>query len=130
MIPWWKAEEIYAKAFKLKFKGGKEYSIRLTLVLFIFRIGKDTVTVKRFSRSRKTCTCSTLIGFPAFKEAPFHHPLVIHLRKRLGANIINELNEWIFMEEKNADLIMKMMTKEPRLQASISKTRPCEDEKN
>jgi IS5 family transposase len=105
------------------------YQVNLGALYIQNRQGySDRETVQQITENLYLQYLNWFSGFQ--EEAPFHHPMVIHLRKRLGANIINELNEWIFMEEKNADLIMKMMTKEPRLQASISETRPCEDEKN
>ncbi|MGG3986938.1 IS5/IS1182 family transposase, partial [Heyndrickxia faecalis] len=36
--------------------------------------------------------------------APFDHSLMTRFRKRLGANIINELNEWIVLEEQKRQL--------------------------
>jgi hypothetical protein len=42
------------------------------------------------------------IELPSFQEkAPFHHSLMTHFRKRLVPDIINEVNEWIIMEEQN-----------------------------
>ena len=40
------------------------------------------------------------IGLPAFvQEPPFDASLIDHFRKRLGKDIINELNEQLFLEE-------------------------------
>lgn len=94
MIPWWKAEEKYAKAFRQKFKGEKAYSVRIALgALYIQnRLGyTDRETVEQITENPYL---QYFICLPAFQEeAPFHHSLMTHFRKRLGANIINELNE-------------------------------------
>ncbi len=102
MIPWWRAEEKYAKAFKKTFKGGQALSVRIALgSLYIQeRHGfSDRETVQQITENPYL---QYFIGLPAFQEtAPFHHSLMTHFRKRLGANIINEVNEWIALEEQN-----------------------------
>ncbi|PLR75765.1 IS5/IS1182 family transposase [Bacillus sp. V3-13] len=102
LIPWWKAEEKYAKAFKKTFKGGQAFSVRIALgSLYIQeRHGfSDRETVQQITENPYL---QYFIGLPAFQEkAPFHHSLMTHFRKRLGVNVINEVNEWIVMEEQN-----------------------------
>ena len=40
------------------------------------------------------------IGLPAFvQEPPFDASLLVHFRKRLGKDIINDLNELLFLED-------------------------------
>ncbi|WP_276210579.1 IS5 family transposase [Heyndrickxia coagulans] len=101
LIPWWKAEEKYAKSFKKKFKGEKAYSVRVALgALYIKeRLGlSDRETVEQITENPYL---QYFIGLPEFQEkAPFDHSLMTRFRKRLGANIINELNEWIVLEEQ------------------------------
>ena len=42
-----------------------------------------------------------IIGKPAFvQEPPFDASLLVHFRKSLGKDIINELNELLFLEEE------------------------------
>ncbi|MEZ0117793.1 UNVERIFIED_ORG: IS5 family transposase [Heyndrickxia coagulans] len=105
MIPWWKAEEKYAKSFKQKFKGEKAYSVRIALgALYIKeRLGlSDRETVEQITENPYL---QYFIGLPEFQEkAPFDHSLMTRFRKRLGANIINELNEWIVLEEQERQL--------------------------
>lgn len=101
IIPWWKAEEKYAKSFKNKFKGERAYSVRIALgALYIKeRLGlTDRETVEQITENPYL---QYFIGLPEFQEkAPFDHSLMPRFRKRLGANIINELNEWIVLEEQ------------------------------
>ncbi|WP_342475468.1 IS5 family transposase [Weizmannia sp. FSL K6-0777] len=105
LIPWWKAEEKYAKSFKKKFKGEKAYSVRIALgALYIKeRLGlSDRETVEQITENPYL---QYFIGLPEFQEkAPFDHSLMTRFRKRLGANIINELNEWIVSEEQKRQL--------------------------
>ncbi|WP_179234586.1 IS5 family transposase [Heyndrickxia coagulans] len=105
IIPWWMAEEKYAKSFKKKFKGEKAYSVRIALgALYIKeRLGlSDRETVEQITENPYL---QYFIGLPEFQEkAPFDHSLMTRFRKRLGANIINELNEWIVLEEQKRQL--------------------------
>jgi IS5 family transposase len=102
LIPWWKVEEKYAKAFTNTFKGEQAYPVRVALgALYIQeRHGfSDRETVQQITENPYL---QYFVGLPAFQETtPFHHSLMTHFRKRLGADIINELNEWIVMEEQN-----------------------------
>ncbi len=66
IIPWWKAEEKYAKSFKNSMKGEQALSVRVALGSLIIQ-----------------------------------QRLGLSDRKRLGPEIINEVNEWIVMEEQN-----------------------------
>jgi IS5 family transposase len=105
MIPWWRAEEEYGKAFKKTFKGEQAYSVRIALgSLYIQELHgfSDRETVQQITENPYL---QYFIGIPAFQEtAPFHHSLMTHFRKRLGAKILNEVNEWIVMEEHNDQL--------------------------
>ncbi len=104
MIPWGKAEEKYAKAFKKSFKGQRALSVRMALgaLLIKERLGlSDRETVQQITENPYL---QYFIGLPAFQETePFHHSLMTHFRKRLGPDIINEVNEWIVMEEQKQD---------------------------
>ena len=84
LIPWWKAEEKYAKSFKKKFKGEKAYSVRVALgALYIKeRLGlSDRETVEQITENPYL---QYFIGLPEFQEkAPFDHSLMTRFRKRL-----------------------------------------------
>lgn len=101
MIPWWKAEEKYSQAFKDSNKGEQAFSIRVALGSLIIkeRLGlSDRETVHQITENPYL---QYFIGLPSFQEeAPFHHSMMTHFRKRLGSDIINEVNEWIVMEEQ------------------------------
>lgn len=101
IIPWWKAEEKYAKSFKNSMKGEQALSVRVALGSLIIqqRLGlSDRETVNQIMENPYL---QYFIGLPSFQEkAPFHHSLMTRFRKRLGPDIINEVNEWIVMEEQ------------------------------
>ncbi|MED4493545.1 transposase, partial [Heyndrickxia coagulans] len=68
MIPWWMAEEKYAKSFKKKFKGEKAYSVRIALgALYIKeRLGlSDRETVEQITENPYL---QYFIGLPEFQE--------------------------------------------------------------
>lgn len=45
-----------------------------------------------------------VLGLPEFQDkAPFHHSLMTHFRKLLGADVITQINEWILEEEVARD---------------------------
>jgi len=101
IIPWWKAEEKYAKSFKNSMKGEQALSVRVALGSLIIqqRLGlSDRETVNQIMENPYL---QYFIELPSFQEkAPFHHSLMTRFRKRLGPDIINEVNEWIVMEEQ------------------------------
>jgi hypothetical protein len=105
LIPWWKAEEKYAKPFKKTFRGQKPVSVRIALGALIIqtRLGvSDRETVQQITENPYL---QYFIGLPGFQEQqPFHPSLMTHFRKRLGENIIHEVNEWLVLEqEQNRD---------------------------
>lgn len=104
LIPWWKAEEKYAKAFKKTFKGQRAVSVRIALGTLIIqqRLGvSDREVIQQITENPYL---QYFIGLPEFQEhPPFHPSLMTHFRKRIGADIINEVNEWMVLEEQPRD---------------------------
>jgi transposase, IS5 family len=104
LIPWWKVEEKYAQSFKKSFKGQKGVSVRVALGSLIIqqRLGlSDRETVQQITENPYL---QYFIGLPGFQEtSPFHPSLMTHFRKRLGADIIHEVNEWIALEGKTRE---------------------------
>ncbi|MGG1596439.1 IS5 family transposase [Paenibacillus naphthalenovorans] len=100
MIPWWKIEEKYAKNFKKSLKGQKAVSIRVALGALIIqeRLGTDDRETLR--QILENPYLQYFLGLPEYQyRRPFHHSLMTHFRKRLGGEIIDEVNEWIALEE-------------------------------
>ena len=104
MIPWWKVEEHYGERFKSWTKGQKAYSVRVALGALIIqeRLGlSDRETVRQITENPYL---QYFIGLPSFQEEPpFHPSLMTHFRKRLGPDVINQVNEWIVMEKDASD---------------------------
>ncbi|MED1642037.1 IS5 family transposase [Brevibacillus agri] len=100
MIPWWRAEEKYAKAFRKSMRGQKPVSIRVALgALYIQERQQldDRETVQQITENPYY---QYFIGLPSYQDnPPFHHSLMTHFRKRLGADVIHQINEWILEEE-------------------------------
>src|SRR5690625_2115509 len=66
------------------------------------RLGtSDRETVEQITENRYL---QYYIGLPEFQEeAPFHHSLMTHFRKRLNKKAINQVNEWIIQEAQEQD---------------------------
>lgn len=100
LIPWWKVEHVYAKRFEKKIRGRQAVSVRVALGALIIkeRLGtSDRETVQQITENPYL---QYFIGLPGFQEdPPFHHSLMTHFRKRLNKKAINQINEWIVMEQ-------------------------------
>jgi len=100
MIPWWKLEEKYAKNFKKSLKGQKAVSIRVALGALIIqeRLGTDDRETLR--QIMENPYLQYFLGLPEYQyRRPFHHSLMTNFRKRLSGEILDQVNEWIALEE-------------------------------
>ncbi|WP_067929476.1 IS5 family transposase [Alicyclobacillus shizuokensis] len=102
MIPWWKVEKHYGKQFRSRTMGQEAYPVRMALGALIIqqRLGlSDRETVQQITGNPYL---QYFIGLPKFQDdPPFHPSLMTHFRKRLGPDIINQVNEWIAAEQDN-----------------------------
>ncbi|BFH14406.1 IS5 family transposase [Paenibacillus melissococcoides] len=100
IIPWWRAEEFYAKSFKKSMRGQIPLSVRMALgALYIQERMQldDRETVQQITENPYY---QYFLGLPAFQDKPpFHHSLLTHFRKRLGADVIERINDWILEED-------------------------------
>lgn len=100
IIPWWRAEEKYAKSFKKSMRGQIPLSVRMALgALYIQERMQldDRETVQQITEN---LYYQYFLGLPGFQDKPpFHHSLMTHFRKRLGADVVTQINEWILEEE-------------------------------
>lgn len=102
LIPWGLVEEHYAKLFKPNSKGGQAVvSVRVALGSLIIqeRLGtSDRDTVENITENPYL---QYFIGLPGFQQSPpFDASLMTHFRKRLGADVLNQVNGWIIMAAK------------------------------
>ena len=104
LIPWDQVEEHYAGLFKPASKGGQvAVSVRMALgaLLIQERLGtSDRDTVQHITENPYL---QYMIGLPCFhEEPPFDPSLMTHFRKRLGPDVLNQVNEWIILAETEA----------------------------
>jgi len=96
LIPWSKAEKEYVKSLGDVRQGHKAFSVRLALGSLIIQERlklSDEETVRQITENPYL---QYFIGLPSFQdEAPFHPSSMTHFRKRLGQDIINQVNEWV-----------------------------------
>lgn len=107
LIPWSKVEDEYIKSLGDPTQGSKAYSVRLALGALIIKERlklSDEETVEQITENPYL---QYFIGLSSFQEeAPFHASSMTHFRKRFGASMINQVNEWILeaqMENANKD---------------------------
>lgn len=96
IIPWGEFEERYAKCFKKPYTGQVAYSVRMALGALIIQNRKglsDRETVEEIVENPYLQYFIGLTGF--IEKKPFDPSLMVHFRKRLGKDIINEINEAI-----------------------------------
>jgi IS5 family transposase len=96
MIPWTKIEERYAKNFKNLRSGQVACSGRIALGSLIIQNQKSLSDRDTVQEIAENVYLQYFIGLSGFEtKAPFDASLMVHFRKRLGASMINEINEWI-----------------------------------
>lgn len=92
------------KPWKAHLADKKAFSVRIALgALYIqqYKVLSDRETVEEITENPYL---QYFLGLPEFQEtAPFDPPMMTHFRKRLGSEIINQVNEWIIMEESEQE---------------------------
>ncbi len=103
MIPWAKVEEKYAKSFKKSLKGQKAVPVRVALGALIIQERLGTDDRETLQQILENPYLQYFLGLPGYQHRrPFHASLMTHFRKRLGSEVIQEVNEWIAVEEAKA----------------------------
>jgi len=96
LIPWSKIEEKYARNFKNIKVGQVACSVRTALGSMIIQNQKTLSDRETVQEIAENVYLQYFIGLPGFvSKAPFDPSLMVHFRKRLGPDIINQINEWI-----------------------------------
>ena len=102
MIPWDIVEERYIEALENLNAGQKAYSVRLALGTLIIQNKKNLSDRDTVDEITENPYLQYFIGLPGFiQERPFDPSLLVHFRKRLGNDVINELNELLFLEKEH-----------------------------
>ena len=95
IIPWDAVETKYAKNFKSK-SGQAAYSLRVALGALIIQNRKSLSDRELVEEISENPYLQYFLGFKSFvQDKPFDPSLMVHFRKRLGKDIINEVNELI-----------------------------------
>ena len=99
IIPWWEIEAKYEKNFKNTNAGKVAYSVRIALGALIIKNRYGWSDVETVNQITENPYLQYFIGFAKFEETrPFESSLITRFRKRLGKDIINEVNELITKE--------------------------------
>lgn len=99
LIPWDRVEEEYSKQFEDPRAGQLAVSVRVALGALIIqqRLGlSDRETVRQIAENPYLQYFIGLVGFQ--QKRAFHPSLMVHFRKRLGEDIVNQVNEWVVMD--------------------------------
>lgn len=104
MIPWATVEKRYIKRLGHLEVGQKAYPVRLALGSLIIQNHKNLSDRDLVEEITENPYLQYFIGLPGFvQDPPFHPSSLTHFRKRLGKDIINELNELICLENDAQD---------------------------
>lgn len=103
LIPWDRVEEKYAKLFE-DGKGVKAKSCRVALGSLIIKEKLNIADEEVVLQIQENPYLQFFIGMEGFrKKRPFNASLMVYFRKRLGPEIIAEINEWIHEEHVKKD---------------------------
>ncbi|TCL53425.1 IS4 family transposase, partial [Hydrogenispora ethanolica] len=99
IIPWEQIEIKYAQTFKNLSSGHEALSVRTALGALIIQNRKRLSDRETVAEIVENPYLQYFIGLDCFiEEPPFDASLMVHFRKRLGQEIINEVNELIANE--------------------------------
>ena len=100
LIPWHKFQDDYNNNFKLYNKGEPANSVRVALGSLIIKATLSITDEEVVNQIKENKYLQYFLGI-TLKEgkAPFDSSLMTYFRKRLNSEIINQINETIFVEE-------------------------------
>lgn len=104
LIPWDIIEDKYAKSFKNLKNGNEALSVRMAIGSLVIQSHESLSDRKLLINITENAYMQYFIGLHAFVEKPpFDPSLLVHFRKRLGVDIINEVNELIAKPDISKD---------------------------
>ncbi|MDQ0338157.1 hypothetical protein J2S00_000941 [Caldalkalibacillus uzonensis] len=93
---------MYIGQLKSTSEGRQAFSVRMALGALIIKERLGTSDRETVEQIKENPYLRYFIGLTEFKqEEPFYHTMMTHFRKRLGPDIINQINEWLVTEEVN-----------------------------
>ncbi len=104
LIPWRKVEREYSKLFSTSARGGRAISVRIALGALIIQEREGFSDRDLVQHITENPYMQYFLGLPGYQEEPLFHPsLMTHFRKRLGPDVLNQVNEWIVLAEQEND---------------------------
>lgn len=101
MIPWDVIEEKYAALFADSGMGAPAKSVRMALGALIIKEKCGFSDEELVEQIRENHYFQYFIGLPEYQDKiPFDPSMMVHFRKRLNAQVMNEINELISLERK------------------------------
>jgi hypothetical protein len=98
LIPWDRVEERYEESFTPG-KGPHAKPVRMALGALIIKAKLDLTDEETVEQIRENRYLQYFIGLEGYTdEAPFDSSMMVHFRRRLGAEVVNEFNEKIVLE--------------------------------
>lgn len=98
LIPWGQFEADYAKTMKPSARGQQALSVRMAFGALYIQQKKGLSDRETVAEITENPYLQYFIGLSKFQETPpFHPSMMTHFRKRLDADIINEMNASIVM---------------------------------
>jgi len=96
LIPWRRVEEEYSKHFSKDLRGGRAVSVRMALGALMIQEREGFSDRHLVQHITENPYLQYFIGLEAYQEdPPFDPSLLVYFRKRLGPDVINQVNEWI-----------------------------------
>jgi len=100
LIPWAEIEDRYRKNFR-RGNGQKAFPVRVALGALVIQNYKNLSDESVVEEISENPYMQYFLGFKQFvQKKPFHASMMVHFRKRLGKDVINEINELIAIAEK------------------------------
>jgi len=96
LIPWRRVEEEYSKHFSKDPRGGRAVSVRMALGALIIQEREGFSDRHLVQHITENPYLQYFLGLEGYREEPpFDPSLLTYFRKRLGPDVINQVNEWI-----------------------------------
>ncbi len=105
IIPWTEFEEKYAALFSEQM-GAPAKTFRMALGSLIIKEKLGISDIETVEQIKENPYLQYFLGEVAYKnKAPFDPSMLSHFRKRIGMDLVNEINELIVKRSQQQDLI-------------------------
>ena len=116
IVPWHEYEKMYEKNFKKSHTGEHAYSFRVALGALLIKNKYDYSDAELVEQIKESQYLQYFLGIQLKEgEEPFSKSLMSFFRKRIDSDLINKINEEIFLEvikkERKEDIVKKNLKK-------------------